>query len=58
MDEQHVRALQALRRALIDGEESGAPVPFSIQEIIYAAKHEVGLMQRPGKPVVSGPDAD
>jgi antitoxin ParD1/3/4 len=39
LEERQAR-LEALRRALIEGEESGPAVPFDIEEIIAAAKDE------------------
>ena len=42
-DEIYQIKLEALRSAIIQGEESGDTTPFDIQEIIQEAKKEVGL---------------
>ena len=41
--EQEEQKLQALRQALIDGENSGESTPLDMQEIIREAKQEAGL---------------
>jgi antitoxin ParD1/3/4 len=38
--EEHEQQVIALRQALIDGEQSGEPVPFSMKEIIEEARQE------------------
>ena len=38
--------LKALRKALVEGEESGPPTPFDVEEIIRAAKQEAGPSRR------------
>jgi len=42
-DELYHARLEALRSAIILGEESGDPVPFDMQDIIQEAKKESGL---------------
>ncbi len=39
--EEHEQQVIALRQALVDGEQSGEPVPFSMKEIIEEARQEV-----------------
>lgn len=41
--EEHEQKLEALRQALIEGEESGEDSPLDMQEIIREAKQEAGL---------------
>lgn len=41
--EQEEQKLEALRQALIDGENSGKSTPLDMQEIIREAKQEAGL---------------
>lgn len=41
--EEHERKVEALRRALIEGEESGPAGDFSMSEIVRDAKREAGL---------------
>jgi antitoxin ParD1/3/4 len=38
--EEHEQKVVALRQALIDGEQSGEPVPFSMKAIIEEARNE------------------
>jgi antitoxin ParD1/3/4 len=38
--EEHEQQVIALRQALIEGEQSGEPMPFSMQEIIAEARQE------------------
>jgi antitoxin ParD1/3/4 len=38
--EEHEQKVVALRQAVIDGEQSGEPVPFSIKAIIEEARKE------------------
>jgi antitoxin ParD1/3/4 len=38
--EEHEQKVVALRQALIDGEQSGEPVPFSMKAIIEEAREE------------------
>jgi len=38
--EEHEQKVIALRQALIDGEQSGVPVPFSMKEIVEEARQE------------------
>jgi len=41
--EQEEQKLEALRQALIDGENSGESTPLDMQEIIKKARHRAGL---------------
>ena len=41
--EEHEQKIQALRQALIDGENSGESTPLDMQEIIRDAKRKAGL---------------
>jgi len=41
--EEHEQKVEALRRALIQGEESGSDSPLDIEDIIREAKQEAGL---------------
>ena len=42
-DEIYQAKLEALRSAIIDGEQSGDPEPFNMKAIIKEAKKEAGL---------------
>ncbi len=42
-DEIYLTKLDALRTAIIQGEESGDAVPFNMQDIIQEAKKDAGL---------------
>ena len=42
--EEHEQKVAALRQALIDGENSGEPVPFEMDEVITEARREAGLL--------------
>jgi len=41
--EEHEQKVEALRQALMDGENSGKSTPLDMQEIILEAKQEAGL---------------
>lgn len=41
--EEHEQKVEVLRRALIEGEESGPDSPLDIEDIIQEAKQEAGL---------------
>ena len=41
--EEHERKVEALRQALIEGEESGEDTPFDMDEIIQEARQEAEL---------------
>ena len=41
--EEHEAKVEALRRALIEGEESGEDTPLDMHEVIRQAHREVGL---------------
>ena len=41
--EEHEQKIQALRQALIDGENSGKSTPLDMEEIIAEARKEAGL---------------
>ncbi len=41
--EEHERKLEALRQALIEGEESGEDTPLDMEEIIQEARKQAGL---------------
>ncbi|KAI5911896.1 type II toxin-antitoxin system ParD family antitoxin [Azoarcus sp. PA01] len=41
--EEHEQKVEALRRALIEGEESGEDSPLDLQEIKRAARRQAGL---------------
>ncbi len=41
--EEHEQKIEALRQALIDGENSGESTPLDMQEIIRDAKRKAGL---------------
>ena len=43
MLEEHEQKIEALRQALIDGENSGESTPLDMQEIIKKAKKKAGL---------------
>jgi antitoxin ParD1/3/4 len=42
-DEMYQTKLTALRFAIVEGIESGAPIPLDINEMIIEAKNEVGV---------------
>ena len=42
--EEHEQKVAALRQALLDGEESGAAVPFDMAGVIKEARKEAGLL--------------
>ena len=42
--EEHEQKVATLRQALLDGEESGAAVPFDMAAIIKEARKEAGLL--------------
>jgi len=44
--EEHEQKVEVLRRALIEGEESGHAMPFNMAEIIQEAKQEERLIPR------------
>jgi antitoxin ParD1/3/4 len=41
--EEHEKKVATLRRALIDGEGSGEPVPFVMADVLREARKEAGL---------------
>lgn len=43
--EDHESRLDALRQALIEGEESGEPTPLDMEAIIRTARKQVGLAE-------------
>jgi antitoxin ParD1/3/4 len=43
--EEHEKKVAALRRALIDGELSGAPLPYSMAEVLQEARKEAGALR-------------
>lgn len=41
--EEHERQVEALRKALVAGEQSGDPIPLDMDEVRRAARAEAGL---------------